>query len=111
MELKIGRSCTNEQKKTKKNEQTNKLKFSVDFPFNDFPNEKFSGNQRFTNFVQKLAVVNDAGERGVKAIQEVVSRTTSESLRQDMMVTHGEERKKFPNKGAGKETKRKLAKL
>ena len=70
--------------------------------------ERFSGYQKFSNFVLKVAVVNDAGERGVKAIQEVVSRTTSEALRQDMMVTHGEERKKFPNKGTGRETKKKL---
>ena len=61
--------------------------------------------------MRKLLVVNDAGERGVKAIQEVVGRTTHEPLRQDMMVTHSEERKLFPHIGKGKQTKRKMAKI
>ena len=73
--------------------------------------DRFSGYQRFSQFVKKLAVVNDAGERGVKAIQEVVGRTTLEPLRQDMMVTHSEERKLFPNRGSGQESKSKLAKI
>ena len=73
--------------------------------------DMFSGYKKFAMFVRKLAVVNDAGERGVKAIQEVVGRTTSESMRQDMLVTHSEERKKFPNIGPGHDTKSKLAKL
>ena len=73
--------------------------------------EKFSGFQKFLEFVKKLAVVNDAGERGVKGIQEVVGKTTNESLRQDMLVTAAEERKLHPNRGKGKATKEKLAKI
>ena len=79
-----------------------------------FPSEqwdRFSGYQKFAKFVKKLAVVNDAGERGVKAIQEVVGKTTLEPLRQDMMVTNSEERKLYPNRGKGKQTKAKMAKL
>jgi hypothetical protein len=58
-----------------------------------------------------MAVVNDAGERGVKAIQEVMGRTTLEPLRQDMLVTHSEERKHYPNRVKGHQTKAKLAKI
>ena len=79
--------------------------------FNSSEWEKFSGYQKFSEFVKKLAVVNDAGERGVKGIQEVVGKTTKESLRQDMLVTTAEERKLHPNRGKGKVTKAKLAKI
>ena len=47
----------------------------------------------------------------MKAIQEVVGKTTLEPLRQDMMVTNSEERKLYPNRGKGKQTKAKMAKL
>ena len=73
--------------------------------------DKFSGYQKFAQFVTKLAVVNDAGERGVKGIQEVVGKTTLESLRQDMLVTNAEERKLHANRGKGESTKAKLAKV
>ena len=58
-----------------------------------------------------MAVVNDAGERGVKGIQEVVGKTSIESLRQDMLLTTAEDRKLHPNRGAGMESKAKLAKI
>ena len=47
----------------------------------------------------------------MKGIQEVVGKTTSESLRQDMLVTNAEERKLHANRGKGESTKAKLAKV
>ena len=79
------------------------------FPCTDW--ERFYGYQKFVNFASKVAVVNDAGERGVKGIQEVVGKTTKESLRQDMLLTNAEERKLHPNRGKGQGTKAMLAKL
>ena len=73
--------------------------------------EKFSGYKKFFEFVKKLAVLNDAGESRAKGIQEVVGKTTKESLRQDILVTTAEERKLHPNRGKGKVTKAKLAKI
>ena len=73
--------------------------------------EKFSGFLKFNNFAKKLAVVNDSGERGVKGIQEVVGKTSKESLRQDMLLVTAEERKSHQNRGKGEETKAKLAKI
>ena len=81
------------------------LKFSCD----DW--EKFSGYQKFVKFVSRVAVVNDAGERGVKGVQEVVGKTSKESVRQDMLLTNAEERRLHPNRGKGQETKAMLAKL
>ena len=73
--------------------------------------EKFSGYLKFSEFVKNMAVVNDAGERGVKGIQEVVGKTSIESLRQDMLLTTAEDRKLHPNRGVGMESKAKLAKI
>lgn len=44
---------------------------------------------KFKKFVQQLAVVNDAGERAVKAVQETVGQTTSEKKLQKMMLVKG----------------------
>ena len=71
---------------------------------------KFSGYKKFENYVNNLLVVNDAGERGVKAAQEVVHKTTNEPLRQDMIITTAEQRKHHPHRGKGMGTKAKLAK-
>jgi hypothetical protein len=58
-----------------------------------FDGKQLAEFKKLLEFVKKLAVVNDAGERGVKGIQEVVGKTTKESLRQDMLLTTAEERK------------------
>jgi hypothetical protein len=42
--------------------------------------EKFSGYKKFFEFVKKLAVLNDAGERGVKGIHEVVGKTQGPAI-------------------------------
>ena len=72
---------------------------------------KFTGYQKFSHFVLNVAVVNDGGERGVKGIQEVVSKTKKEDLRQNMLLSNAEERKQYPNKGATNDTKKNLAKI
>ena len=85
----------------------------ADMDWLKFPSSQwnmFTGYEKFLNIVQNLAVVNDAGERGVKAIQEVVGKTTKEALRQSMLLTTSEDRKKHPNRGKGKGTKEKLSK-
>ena len=79
--------------------------------FNSSQWDKFSGYQKFFDWAKKLAVVNDAGERGVKGIQEVVGKTTKEALRQDMLVSTAEDSKLHPNRGNWKVTKAKLAKM
>ena len=53
-------------------------------------------------------MVNDAGERGVKAAQEVVKKTTKEHLRQDMILSTAEQRVNHPNRGKSMETKAKM---
>ena len=73
--------------------------------------EKFSGFLRFNHFAKNLAVVNDSGTRGVKGIQEVVGKTTKESLRQYMLLVTAEERKSHPNRGKSEGTQAKLAKI
>ena len=42
--------------------------------------------QEFKAFVKKIAVVNDAGERAVKAVQDLVMQTTNEIKLQKMLV-------------------------
>ena len=42
---------------------------------------------RLKQFVEGIAVVNDTAERGVKLIQEYISSSRDESLRQDLLVT------------------------
>ena len=66
---------------------------------------------KFNNFAKNLTVVNDSGERGVKGIQEVVGKTSKESLRQDMLLVTAEDRKSHRNRGKGEGTKAKLAKI
>ena len=53
------------------------------------------GYRKFENFVATLSVVNDSAERGVKLIEDFVSSTTNESLRQDLMLAVAEHRKKL----------------
>ena len=55
-----------------------------------------SGFRKFSNFVRKLLVVNDPAERGVKLIQDFVSTSTDESLRQARMISASDQRKKYP---------------
>ena len=55
-----------------------------------------SGFRKFSNFVRKLLVVNDPAERGVKLIQDFVSTSTDESLRQARMISAIDQRKKYP---------------
>ena len=71
--------------------------------------EKFSGFKKFQHFVKHLAVVNDNGERGVKAVQEVIGRTRLEPHRQNLLLSIADERKSHPNRGKGNVTKEKLA--
>ena len=73
--------------------------------------DKFPEFQRFSSFVTNLKVVNDAGERGVKAIQEVVHKSSHENVRQDMLLSNAEDRRKHKNKGTGEATKAKLSKI
>ena len=42
--------------------------------------------QEFKAFVKNIAVVNDAGERAVKAVQDLVMQTTNEIKLQKMLV-------------------------
>ena len=54
-----------------------------------------SGYRRFSEFVMKLLVVNDPAERGVKLIQDFISTSTDEGLRQAKMISASEQRKKI----------------
>ena len=54
-----------------------------------------SGYRRFSEFVEKLLVVNDPAERGVKLIQDFISTSTDEDLRQSKMISASEQRKKI----------------
>ena len=61
--------------------------------FSTSEREKDPDYFKFKKFVQQLAVVNDAGERAVKAVQETVSQTTSEKKLQKMMLVKGKIKK------------------
>ena len=54
------------------------------------------------NFIKPLRVVNDTAERGVKLIQDFVSSTTNEELRQEIMLAVSADRKKRPIKNLTK---------
>ena len=71
----------------------------------------FAGYRRFSKFVRKLQVVNDSAERAVKATEQVVGKTTIETVRQDMLLTNCEDRKINPNRGKGKQSKTHLGKI
>lgn len=49
--------------------------------------------QEFQLFVKSIAVVNDAGERAVKAVQETVGQTRQEKKLQQMLVVKGKIKK------------------
>ena len=53
------------------------------------------GYRMFGSFVATLSVVNDSAECGIKLIQDFVSSTTDESLRQDLKLAVAEHRKKL----------------
>ena len=61
--------------------------------FSTSEREKDPDYFKFKKFVQQLAVVNNAGERAVKAVQETVSQTTSEKKLQKMMLVKGKIKK------------------
>ena len=71
----------------------------------------FAGYRRFFDLTRKLQVVNDSAERTVKATEQVVGKTTIETIRQDMLLTNCEDRKIHPNRGKGKQSKAHLGKI
>ena len=48
-----------------------------------------SGFRRFSEFVNKIQVVNDAAERAVKLIQDFVGCSEDETVRQERMISAG----------------------
>ena len=54
------------------------------------------GYTRFEFFVKNLSIVNDCSERGVKLIEDLVGAAQQEGLRQDIMVSVADARKKMP---------------
>ena len=52
------------------------------------------GYRRFVTFVKGLQVVNDPAERGVKIIQDFIKISTDETLRQQLILSVAEHRKK-----------------
>ena len=61
-----------------------------------FPSENWRFDPdflKFQKFVKNIAVVNDAGERAVKAVQETVQQTYSEAKLQKMLLVKGKIKK------------------
>ena len=54
------------------------------------------GYKKISNYVKGLLVTNDSAERGVSLIQNFVSRSTDEELRQDILLAVQDHREKFP---------------
>ena len=54
--------------------------------------------KQFCKFVSSLPVVNDAGERTVKLIQDFINSSTDENLRKDMILAIEMKRKGHPIK-------------
>ena len=55
--------------------------------------EDSPGFTRFKEFVENLTIVNDSAERSVKLIQDFVTSSTDEDIRQDLLVSISENRK------------------
>ena len=66
-------------------------------PSGDWEHEP--GYIKFSHFVKKISVVNDAAERTVKATEQVVHKSRDEDVRQDMLIVNSEDRKLHKNRG------------
>ena len=64
-----------------------------------------SGYRKFSEFVSELLVVNDPAERGVKLIQDFISTSTDEGLRQARLISASEQRKKLSKDVSKKQMK------
>ena len=64
-----------------------------------------SGYRKFSEFVSELLVVNDPAERGVKLIQDFISTSTDEGLRQARLLSASEQRKKLSKDVSKKQMK------
>ena len=64
-----------------------------------------SGFKKFSSLVQKMLIVNDPAERGVKLIQEFVNTTQDEDIRQWRMLSASDQRKKHSKNMTKKEMK------
>ena len=64
-----------------------------------------SGFKKFSSLVQKMLIVNDPAERGVKLIQEFVNTTQDEDTRQWRMLSASDQRKKHSKNMTKKEMK------
>ena len=67
-----------------------------------------SGFRKFERFVTSLSVANDSAERGVKLVEDFVSTTTDENLRQDLMLAVADHRKRFKKVAMTKDMLKKL---
>ena len=61
--------------------------------------------KRFFEFIQNLPVINKPAERNVKLIQDFVSGTHDEQLRQDLLLAVEKKRKGGPFRGSAKKKK------
>ena len=64
-----------------------------------------SGFRKFSSLVQKLTIVNDPAERGVKLIQDFVNTSQDEDIRQWRMLSAADQRKKHSKNMSKKEMK------
>ena len=55
-----------------------------------------SGYRKFSELVSKMSVVNDPAERGVKLVQDFITTSQSEDIRQWRMLSAGDQRKLYP---------------
>ena len=64
-----------------------------------------SGFKAFAAFIEKMLVVNDPAERGVKLVQDFVNTTQDEELRQWRMLSAADQRKKYSKNMTKKQMK------
>ena len=64
-----------------------------------------SGYKKFSELVEKLVIVNDPAERGVKLIQDFVNTTQDEEIRQWRMLSAADQRKRYSKNMTKKDMK------
>ena len=62
-----------------------------------------SGYKKFSSLVQKMLIVNDPAEHGVKLIQEFVNTTQDADIRQWRMLSASDQRKMYSNNATKKD--------